>query len=1123
MNSSKLLEPYLQHAGLRQLAQQLQDCQPCRYALKGATGSLQAVAAAALQQQLHRHLILMEQDREAAGFMLNDLEVLLPDVQVALFPAANKRPYELSSIDNANVLQRGETLNLISRLAPGELVVVTYPEALFERVINRTTLITHTLDVRVDESLGMDLLVEVLEDYGYEQAIFASQPGQFALRGGILDVFSFSHDMPYRLEFLGDTVESIREFDAGSQLSTRTVGAVSLIPDFRHHKVEEARISFLQYVHPETLWLVRSPEFAAQDLMRFTEKAHKHFEKLQQDTGGSTVQSAPEKLYYSGELLLEELRRFQVIDTEIGGSGQSSPDFSLQGSPQPLFKKKFELLAQHMMSRQQAGWQQYLFCDSESQHRRLREILQQLEPQLTYIPVRAALSGGFEDSELCVSCYTDHQIFERYHRFKSRTLAKQSGHLTLRELMQMQPGDYITHINHGIGRFGGLETLKVGNHTQEAVKIFFKDDDVIYVNVNALYKISRYTGKEGHSPKLNKLGTQEWSRTKAKVKSRVKELAFNLVALYAKRKAAKGFIFSSDSYLQNELEASFLYEDTPDQERATLEVKQDMESTTPMDRLVCGDVGFGKTEVAVRAAFKAVTDGKQVAVLVPTTILALQHCNTFADRMADFPVSVDFLTRMRTAGEQKMILEKLAQGKLDIIIGTHKLLGKEVKFKDLGLLVIDEEHKFGVAAKEKLRLLRETVDTLTLTATPIPRTLQFSLLGIRDLSVISTPPPNRQPVETVVTTFSKELLRDAIAYELRRGGQVFFIHNRIKDLQDQAALIKDLVPDARITTAHGQMEGDEMENMLLRFMNREYDVLVSTTIVESGLDIPNANTIIINQAHSYGLSDLHQMRGRVGRSNRKAYAYLLAPPLSVLPTDSRKRLQAIQEFSDLGSGIQIAMRDLDIRGAGDILGSEQSGFIADVGYDVYHKILDEAIQELKASQGLTEEGYLANTSENDCQVDTDLEVMLPPSYVPQVAERLFFYRQISEAMDEDTLVSLAKELQDRFGLLPPAALALMDTVRVRKLGQRLRFQKVTLKAGNLSLSFDPGPEDPYYQSATFQGILGYVQQQGTRTQLKQKGDRLVLQLKNVGSVKEMLFVVQEIEAAGRSTQAVLHP
>ncbi|MFN7708740.1 MAG: transcription-repair coupling factor [Sphingobacteriia bacterium] len=1097
------LSHYLQYPGLSAFAQQLG---PGRHALTGLVGSQLACAVAALFSQLGRHGIVLVQDREEANLVLNDLEVLLPGQQVVLLPASSKRPYELSTLDNANVLQRGETLNLISRAQPGSLLVVSYPEALFEKVVTRNTLITHTLDVHRGEETGMDLIIEVLEEYGYQPVSFVTEAGQYATRGGIIDVYSFSHDLPFRIEFMGDAIESIREFAPGSQLSTRSMEQLSIIPDFRT-LVQEQRISLPEYLSPDTVWYVKDPDYAVADLMKFEEKARKQWKQLTE--GRDTVHTEPAQLYYAGPALEKDLRAFCLVDIGFAARpGDAGSDLSFRSQVQPLFKKKFELLVAHMAQRQAAGWQTYIYCDSEAQHRRIREILHQLDASLHYEPVRAALSGGFEDEVLKLACYTDHQIFERYHRFKKRNQAQESGHMTLRELMQLSPGDFITHINHGIGRFGGLTTVEVGKHKQEAVKIFYQDDDVIYVNINALYKIAKYSGKEGNAPRLSKLGSAEWSRTKAKVKRKVKELAFSLVELYAKRKASNGTAYAPDTYLQQELEASFLYEDTPDQERATREVKEDLESPTPMDRLVCGDVGFGKTEIAVRAAFKVATEGKQVALLVPTTILALQHYNTFQDRMADFPLTIDFINRFRSPGEQKDILKRLAEGKIDILVGTHKLLGKEVKFRDLGLLIIDEEHKFGVGHKERLRHLRETIDTLTLTATPIPRTLQFSLLGIRDLSIITTPPPNRQPVETVVSGFSKELIRDALAHELKRGGQAFFVHNRVRELEEYAALIKELLPDARIATAHGQMDGDEMENTLLRFVNREFDVLVSTTIIESGLDIPNANTIIINHAHMYGLSDLHQMRGRVGRSNRKAFAYLLCPPLAGLPNDARKRMEAIQQFSELGAGLQIAMRDLDIRGAGDILGREQSGFIADVGYDVYHKILDESIRELKAQRGLDDEATGADTSET--VVETDQPVMLPPEYVPQVAERLYYYRQLSEATDEAALQTLARELIDRFGPMPAPALNLLDTVRARWVGEQLRMAKVVLKGGSLSLTLAPGPDDLYYQSEAFHHILSYVQQHADTARLKQKNDKLVLQIKAVETVKDLYFALKHL-------------
>lgn len=1114
-----MLASYASNPAVLGLGPLFQEKERQKIRLSGLCGSLRQFILAALVQQTERGALLIVNDREDALYAANDLESLLPTHQVLVFPGTGRRPYRLDDIDNANVLQRAEVLTTLQRAEPGTCVVVTYPDALGERVVNQSALVKHTLVVKTGEEVGQDFVVEILEDYGFNQVPFVYEPGQYAVRGGLVDVFSFSHDYPYRLEFLGDELESIRTFDPVDQLSVAELKQAALIPDIQRQLIEEARVSLLEFLSPSTLVFTEQLGVSLGELDKFYERAEVYFRR-KREAEPDTFARNPEELLVSSLDLLEHLRRFHLLEVgAVTHFRKFDATLEWKSQPQPVFKREFKLLANHLAENSRNGYRNFLFVENSKQGRRLREVLQHIAPEVPYEVVETALAFGFQDQHLKLACYTDHQIFDRYHRYRTKAHRGRSKALTLKELTDLKPGDFVTHVNHGVGQFGGLETLETGEHSTEAVRLVFRDGDVVYVNVNALYKISKYTGREGTAPKLSKLGSGEWERRKQKVKKRVKELAFDLVELYAERKAKSGFACGPDTPLQTELEASFLYEDTPDQAAATEAVKADMEAGYPMDRLVCGDVGFGKTEVAVRAAFKAASYGKQVAVLVPTTILALQHFQTFQERYEGFPLRVDYLNRFRSAAEQKAVLKDLADGKIEVLIGTHRLLSKDVVFQDLGLIIIDEEHKFGVAAKEKLRRKRVEVDTLTLTATPIPRTLQFSLLGIRDMSIIATPPPNRRPVETMLHTFDAELIRDAVAYELKRGGQVFFIHNRIKDLDEHAALIKRLVPDARVAIGHGQMPADKLEETLMGFIDRRYDVLVCTTIVESGMDIPNANTILINRAHTYGLSDLHQMRGRVGRSNRKAFCYLFAPGIHTLPADSRKRLEAIVEFSDVGSGIQIAMRDLDIRGAGDILGGEQSGFINDIGFDLYNKVLEEAIAELKAEFFTDSFDDIDPGAGTDTQVDVEEDARLPAQYVPDTAERLALYRRISAAKAESELAELGRELIDRFGLLPKEVLTLFDTIRLREVGRQLGFHRLVLKSATLRAYLPTEQTDPYYQSERFNRVLAYVQRHPQGMQLRQVRGKLVLQIDSLPDTKTALLKLRDALAYVREGAA----
>ncbi len=1105
----ELLHAYQAHPDLAGFATRVKESSQGKFQIKGLAGSQGALLIAAIWRSIHRNILVVLNDKEEALYFQNDLKALLPQKEILLFPASYKRAYQIEEIDNANVLQRAEVLNTLNHIKSGHQIVVTFAEALNEKVINKRTLIQNTLEIKENESCGMDFIVETLEAYGFEREDYVYEPGQFAVRGGILDVYSFAHDVPYRIEFFGEDIESIRTFDPVTQMSEDKVKRVSLIPNIQRHLLQENKVSFLDYLPESTVVFTRSIPFIEADLERLFLKAEESFSLLIQQSGGAATSKQPKDLYYHPDEFRKELKEFSLV--ELANQSYYKVQSELlewKGQAQPSFHKEFGLLAGHFKDNRRANIRNIVLSDSESQIKRLHEIFEEVDVEVKFDGMKGELHEGFLDQRMDMAVYTDHQIFDRYHRYKSKTNDARSQALTLKELQELSPGDFVVHVHHGIGKFAGLHTIQVGEHQQEAAKIIYHNGDAIFVNVNALHKVSKYTGKEGTEPRLHKLGSPSWGKATAKTKSRIKELAFDLVSLYAKRKSSPGFAYSGDNYLQRELEASFMYEDTPDQEKATEEVKADMEKPHPMDRLICGDVGFGKTEIAIRAAFKAAIDGRQTAILVPTTILALQHYKTFAQRMFDMPVTVDYINRFKSAEQQRITLEKLEKGQIDILIGTHRLVSKDVKWKDLGLLIIDEEQRFGVNVKEKLKTLRSQIDTLTLTATPIPRTLQFSLAGIRDLSVITTPPPNRQPIETIVTGFSPATLRDAIAYEVKRGGQVFFIHPRVKDIEEVASTIKKLVPDARIGIGHGQMTGPQLEKVMANFIEGVFDVLVATTIIESGLDISNANTIIINEANKYGLSELHQMRGRVGRSNRKAFCYLLAPPDISLSQDARKRLKAMEELSDLGSGFHIALRDLDIRGAGDLLGGEQSGFISEIGYEMYHKILDEAIRELKEehfAELFTDEiEERKKVFVDDCKIDLDLDIRLPETYLPRIPERLKYYRRIAGAEKEEELRQIQREMIDRFGPMPKQVLALFDATRIREAARRVGVERVVLKEDTLRLYFLSDHHSDFFQSPAFSRVLEYVQTFPVKVKIKETPKFLSLVYRDTKTIKDVL-------------------
>ncbi|HTH58478.1 MAG TPA: transcription-repair coupling factor [Cyclobacteriaceae bacterium] len=1093
------------------LAEGIRTSQSNPIQLKNVHGSLDAVLLAATCKSTRANNVVVLHDREEASYFLNDLQNLLGKTEILFFPMSYKRPYEYDEIENANVLMRAETLNRISSHPDGN-IVVTYPEALSEKVINKKSLASNTFLVMKGERLDRDFLEEFLHTYDFEKTDFVYEPGQFAVRGGIIDVYSFANELPYRIELFADEVDSIRTFDPGSQLSVESFDKVNLMPNVQTRLVQEERQSFFEFISATSKIWIKDFKLTQDVVEKCFQKASESFDKILRESQAK-ISLAPSQLFDDGESFGNHLDKFAKIEFGSRFYFATEKKYEFPSSVQPSFNKNFELLASDLLKHQQEGFGNFIAAEQPKQAERLQGIFEEIHPELKFQSLDFPLRQGFIDRQLKIVCYTDHQIFERFHRYRSREKFSKSKALTLRELQAMQPGDFVTHIDYGIGKFAGLEKKDVNGKEQEAIRLVFRDDDLLYVSIHALHKISKYSGKDGAPPAISKLGSGEWESKKAKVKKKVKDIAKELIHLYAKRKQAPGFAFSEDSFLQAELETSFIYEDTPDQAKATEDVKRDMQQPHPMDRLVCGDVGFGKTEVAIRAAFKATTDGKQVAVLVPTTILAMQHARTFSERLANFPLRIEYISRFKTDKEIKQIIADTKEGKVNIVIGTHRVVSKDVEFKDLGLLIIDEEQKFGVKTKDRLKELKVNVDVLTLTATPIPRTLHFSLMGARDLSIIATPPPNRQPVTTELYTFEEEKIRDAVSHELRRGGQVFFVHNRVSDIEQLANLVFKLVPDSRIGIAHGQMDGDKLEKVMIKFIEGEYDVLVSTNIIESGLDIPNANTIIINNAHLFGLSDLHQMRGRVGRSNKKAYCHLLTPPTSVLPVDSRKRLSALEEFSELGDGFKVAMRDLDIRGAGNLLGGEQSGFITDLGFDTYHKILDDTIQELKETE--FKEIFAEELSEKaklivpDCVIETDLEILIPDTYIGSATERLQLYATLDNIPDEAGLGKFADSLVDRFGPYPEPAQQLINSVRLRWVGEKLGFEKIALKGGKMRMQFVANNE-AYFKSAVFGKILAFVQQHAKSSRMKDTAGKFTLTVENIGSVDDGVKLLQPL-------------
>ena len=1094
--------------------------------VSGLVGSALSISIAELFKETALPFLLILNDKEQAAYHLNDLENILGDESVLFYPGSYRRPYQIEQTDNANVLLRSEVLNRInSRKKPA--LIVTYPEALFEKVVTKKELEKNTLKISVGENLSIDFVNEILFEYNFKRVDFVTEPGEFSVRGGILDVFSFSNDEPYRIEFFGDEIDSIRTFDVETQLSLEQLKKVFVIPNVENKLMEENRESFLKYISGKTIICLKDQEIVNSAIDTLFTKATQAYDTLQ----GEVKRISPELLFCTSGLLKKQFEGFKTITLASSNPhglrekvGDTLPEntsklIGFNTKPQPSFNKQFDLLIENLNQNTDKGYTNYIFCSSDQQAKRFQDIFADAKVAVTqFETVVFPLYQGFIDHQCKHVCYTDHQVFERYHKFSLKNGYAKKQAITLKELTNLVVGDYVTHIDHGIGKFGGLQKIEVEGKQQEAIKLIYGERDILYLSIHSLHKISKYNGKDGTVPKIYKLGSAAWKKLKQKTKARVKHIAFNLIELYAKRRLQKGFQYDPDSYLQHELESSFIFEDTPDQSTATADVKADMESERPMDRLICGDVGFGKTEVAVRAAFKAVDNGKQVAILVPTTILAFQHFKTFSERLDTMPIKVDYLNRFRTAKERKGVLENLKNGRLDIVIGTHQLVSKAIEFKDLGLLIIDEEQKFGVAVKDKLKTIKENVDTLTLTATPIPRTLQFSLMAARDLSVINTPPPNRHPVETNVIRFGEEIIRDAIRYEISRGGQTFFVHNRIENIKEVAGMIQRLVPDAKIGIGHGQLEGKKLEGLMLKFMNNEFDVLVATTIIESGLDVSNANTIFINNANNFGLSDLHQMRGRVGRSNKKAFCYFITPPYSAMTDDARKRITALEQFSDLGSGINIAMKDLEIRGAGDLLGGEQSGFINEIGFETYQKILAEAIEELKEKEfkdlyETTDTDFKNRAFVKEVTIDTDFEILFPDDYVNNITERLNLYTKLNEIKDQAGLEAFQKTLEDRFGELPPQVISLFDSVRIKWIAIKMGIERVIIKQGRFIGYFISDQQSDFYQTQGFSKVLDFAQNNASNVKIKEKntrgGLRLLLTIENVSSISKVLDMLEK--------------
>lgn len=1109
-NLELLLGKYAEDERGQAVTQILQSEHPCNVLIKGMVGAQASFVFSGSFIKQPRSLLYIANTKEEASYFYHNVSSLMPQKPVWLFPDSSRIPGTYREVNNNQVLQRTETINKITGLEAHTHIVISYPEALAEKVVSPDILQKHRINIEVGHDLDVDFLIEVLVEYGFQNVDFVYEPGQFSTRGGIVDIFSFGNEWPYRIELFDEEIESIRTFNPMDQLSIKKIARLSIVPNINNQFESDEKVSLLKILPTETQIWIADEKFLLDRLLVCFETLRDSKEPFKDGE-----QELNKPVAMSPAQIMEELTYFpKVFIDKPSEESQVEQEIHFEARPQPSFNRNFTLLIEDLKKLEEAGYANYLFTDNVRQINRFNSIFEDLEAQISIHPVLKSIDKGFVDPYHGIACYTDHEIFQRFHKYNIRRGFSRDQAMTLKFLRELQPGDFVTHIDHGVGKYSGLEKIDINGHLQESVRLIYKNNDILYVGIQSLHKISKYVGREGTAPTLSKLGTDAWKTLKRKTKKKVKDIATELIKLYAKRKASKGFQFAPDGYLQNELEASFFFEDTPDQVKATVDVKKDMEQEAPMDRLICGDVGFGKTEIAVRAAFKAVTDGKQVAILVPTTILALQHYKTFSERLGDFGININYLNRFKTNAERTQIFKDVAEGKIEILIGTHAILNKKIQFKDLGLLVIDEEQKFGVTAKERLRNLKVNVDTLTLTATPIPRTLQFSLMAARDLSIIRTPPPNRQAIYTETRVFNHELIKDAIYYEVNRGGQVFFVHNRVKNLPEMLVLLKRLCPDIDIDMAHGQMDARNLEKTLVNFIDGKFDVLLCTNIIETGLDISNANTIIINSAHDFGLSDLHQLRGRVGRSNRKAFCYLFSPPLSTLTTEARKRLRTLEEFSDLGSGFNIAMRDLDIRGAGNLLGAEQSGFITEIGFETYTKILEEAIQELKETEFKELFKEEKNTSDyvKDVQIETDYEMLIPDEYVNNIQERLNLYTELDTLNNEEELEQFSKRLEDRFGNVPVQVHTLFDALRLRWLCKTLGFERCILKNNKLQCFFVLNPQSTFYETEYFKNFLAYLGTAGIEhnLRLKQSRNYLMVIREDTNSFEEAKSVLLEI-------------
>ena len=1118
MDITELQHIYATHPNVKGLAKQLENSSVRTFFLGGLHASASPLFFSSLWQHVSQTLVFILNDMEEAGYFYHDLTQINGEENVLFFPSSYRRAIKYGQKDAGNEILRTEVL---SRIQKGDnLCIVTCPEAVAEKVVSSRELSSRTLKLEVGGHTEVDTIMDILADFGFERVDYVYEPGQYALRGSIVDVFSYASEYPYRIDFFGDEIDSIRTFEVDTQLSKEKKQSIAIVPELNVSGSGEF-VSFFEFIPKDSILAMKDFFWVREHVDKIHEEAISPLALAADEENKRELLRVAKNLIDGSDFMMQSLN-FRRIEFGNKPTGTPQATLTFDTQAQPIFHKNFELVSSCFREFMAKGYTLYICTDSEKQAKRLKDIFEERGDNISFTYVNKTLHEGFTDHTLKGCFFTDHQIFDRFHKYNLRSERARSGKvaLTLKELSQFEPGDYVVHIDHGIGKFAGLVRLPNGDSTQEVIKLIYQNDDVVFVSIHSLHKVSKYKGKEGEPPRINKLGTGAWEKIKEKTKTKIKDIARDLIRLYSQRKQEQGYAYNPDSFLQHELEASFIYEDTPDQLKATNDVKADMESNRPMDRLVCGDVGFGKTEVAVRAAFKAATDNKQVAVLVPTTVLAYQHYQTFSERLKEFPCKVEYLSRARSAKDTSRILKELANGEIQILIGTHKLIGKSVKFKDLGLLIIDEEQKFGVGVKEKLRQLKVNVDTLTMTATPIPRTLQFSLMGARDLSVIQTPPPNRYPIQTEVHTFNEEIITEAINFEMSRNGQVFFVNNRIQNLLELKALIQRNIPDCRVCIGHGQMKPEELEKIIYDFVNYDYDVLLATTIIESGIDIPNANTIIINAAQNFGLSDLHQMRGRVGRSNRKAFCYLLAPPLTSLTPEAKRRLQAIENFSDLGSGIHIAMQDLDIRGAGNMLGAEQSGFIADLGYETYQKILAEAVKELKEDefselyqeelQAAGEEKISGEDFVSECQVESDLELLFPNEYIPSSSERMLLYRELDGLELDKDLLDFKSRLEDRFGKVPPEGEELLRIVPLRRLAKRLGAEKIFLKAGRMTLFFVSNPDSPYYQSAAFGKVIGYMGRNPRYCNLREQNGKRSMVVKNVESVEMAVGILQEI-------------